>query len=601
MNEFPAIDFTRVFDIPGYQQLKFPQTRALNYFEAGHWKGMAIEALQQRINSLTAWFLDQNFRKGDCLAVIPKMGSPEWMIVDLAGQQAGLIIVPIHPTASTEEIEFILNETSAVICIAIDRSLFDKVSGIRQKLSSLKLLFHLEKNEADFFHPILEEEQPDAAKQKIINDRKNEILEDDVVAILYTSGTSGISKGAMLTHRNLVSNIKSILTLLPLQPGQRVLSFLPYSHIFERTSSYVYLAFGLEVYFSTGIENLTHDFKTIRPYFCTTVPRTLEKMYDYLLQQKEEKNKLKKLLITWAMELGEQYPDHQNPGIGYSLQLMVARLVILNRWRKGLGGNLRFMVVGAAALRPAIGKLFSAAGIQMLSGYGMTEASPYISANRPQPGLNRFGTVGIPVPGMEIRIDNPNESGEGEILIKGPNVMKGYFKRPDMTNEVLSNDGWFKTGDVGKMVDKRFLSITDRKKDIFKTSAGKYISPQPLENLFCTSPFIAQCLILGFNQPYVVAILVPHFSILKTWCDEQQIHWTSPQFMVHNIKVVQKFQQEVDRLNDSLQGFERVRKFILSDEEWTVESKDLTTSFKLKRNKLIEKYKNKIEKIYRNS
>jgi len=404
----------------------------------------------------------------------------------------------------------------------------------------------------------------------------------------------------MLTHRNLVCNIKSILTLLPLQPQQRVLSFLPYSHIFERTSSYTYMAFGLEIYFSQGIDNLTSDFTSVRPFFCTTVPRTLEKMYDYLLQQKEGKNKLKKILISWAMTLGEKYPDNQKPGVFYSLQLLVARILVLNRWRKGLGGQLRFMVVGAAALRAPIAKLFSAAGIRMLSGYGMTEASPYIATNRPEPGLNRFGTVGIPVPGVEIRIDNPNENGEGEILIKGPNIMKGYFKRPEMTAETFTEDGWFKTGDVGKMVDKRFLSLTDRKKDIFKTSSGKYVAPQPLEILFTTSPFIVQCLVLGFNQPFVAAVLVPNFPMLKSWCDDQGIHWTSPPFMVHNIKVIQMFQQEVDRLNDTLQGFERVRKFILSDEEWTVESKDLTASFKPRRKKLLEKYKTEIDKMYRN-
>jgi long-chain acyl-CoA synthetase len=273
--------------------------------------------------------------------------------------------------------------------------------------------------------------------------------------------------------------------------------------------------------------------------------------------------------------------------------------MVLRTFRIALGGKIKYMAVGAAALQPKIGRLFTAAGIITLPGYGMTETSPFISVNRPEPGLNRFGTVGIIVPGVTVKIDNPNEKGEGEILVKGPNVMRGYYKRPELTSEVISKEGWLHTGDIGRFEYKRFLVITDRKKDIFKTSAGKYIAPQPLENHFTSSPFIAQCLILGFNRPYVSAILVPNFSLLQSWCEEEGIHWTAPSYMVHNIKVIKKIQDEVDKLNASLQGYERVIKFILSEEEWTVENKDLTTSFKPRRNRLMEKHAKDIEKIYR--
>jgi long-chain acyl-CoA synthetase len=329
------------------------------------------------------------------------------------------------------------------------------------------------------------------------------------------------------------------------------------------------------------------------------VPKTLEKMYDILNQKRLEKGLIKRRVIAWAMQVGEKYKDRQRNDVLYRFRLFFARLFVLNSFRRALGGKIKFIAVGAAALQPDIGRLFSAAGILTLSGYGMTETSPFISVNRTEPGLHQFGTVGIPVPGVQIKIDEPNENGEGEILVTGTNVMLGYYHRPEQTREVFTTDGWFRTGDVGKIVNRRFLVITDRKKDIFKTSAGKYVAPQVLENYFTSSPFITQCLILGFNKPFVSAVLVPNFSLMKAWCDEQGIHWTAPAYMVHNIKVIKKIQEEVDRLNESLQGFERVKKFILSEEEWTVENKDLTTSFKPKRARLLEKHSLDIEKIYR--
>jgi long-chain acyl-CoA synthetase len=321
-------------------------------------------------------------------------------------------------------------------------------------------------------------------------------------------------------------------------------------------------------------------------------------MYEILEEQREQKGALKKMLVTWAMKVGEQFKSEKRKGFLFGLKLFLARVLVLNRWKKGLGGKMKFTVVGAAALRSDIGRLFSAAGVMTLSGYGMTEASPFIAVNRMEPGMNQFGTVGLPVPGVEIRLDELNENGEGEILVKGPNIMKGYLNRPELNIDVFTPDGWFRTGDVGKMVNKRFLAITDRKKDIFKTSSGIYIAPQPLESHFMTSPFISQCLVIGFNKPFVCAILVPHWNLLQTWCEESGVHWTSPQFMVHNIKVIQKMQEEVDRLNELLQNYQRVNKFILSEVDWTVESGELTTSFKMIRSKLLEKYKIELEKLY---
>lgn len=595
--ELHTIDFTRVFDILSYQQKKYPQRKALSGKQTGRWKSYSIEEVIHLTDRVTTWLIDHEFQKGDRIAVIPKMGSPEWLIIDFACQQAGVVLVPIHPTASLEEVTFIIQETEATMCVVADSILHEK-TFLLSETTRCKKLFHLEPDVPGYFFQIANSGiDPINTEQLIL--RKSNILPDDVLAILYTSGTSGTPKGVILTHNNVVNNIKSMLTILPLSASFRVLSFLPFSHIFERTASFTYMAFGAEIYFSNRLDELNLDFKSVKPYCCTAVPKTLEKMHDILNQKLLEKNILKRKVIRWAMMVGEKYQDRLRQDFLYRIKLILARLFVLNTFRKALGGKIKFMVVGAAALRPDIGRLFSAAGILTLSGYGMTETSPTISVNRTEPGLNQFGTVGIPVPGVLIKIDEPNENGEGEILIKGPNVMQGYYHRPEQTREVFTEDGWLRTGDVGKLVNKRFLTITDRKKDIFKTSAGKYVAPQVLENHFTNSPFIMQCLILGFNKPFVTSVIVPHYALMKTWCEENGIHWTSPAYMVHNIKVIKKIQEEVDLLNKSLQRHERIEKFILSEEEWTVENKDLTTSFKPKRSRLMEKHKSDIEKMYR--
>ncbi len=598
MKELSHIDFTRVFDILAYQQKKYPQNKALNCKTPGGWKHYSIEEIINQSDLISCWLIDAGYQKGDRIALMPRMGSPEWLMIDFACQQTGLITVPIHPTSALEEVAFILNETEAKICITADEGLYAKLTKHQSTFDESDFkLFHLEQGKEGYFlSHVNGKGKPDAIAE--LETRKKQILPEDILAILYTSGTSGTPKGVVLTHANVVSNVKSMLTILPINPSHRVISFLPFSHIFERTASFAYMAFSAEIYFSQRLDELGHDFKSVKPFCCTCVPKTLEKMYDTLNQSLLDKNILKRKVVTWAMHVGEKYKDRQRQDIFYRLKLWVARVLVLNTFRKALGGKIKLMAVGAAALRPDIGRLFSAAGILTLSGYGMTEASPLISVNRTEPGLNQFGTVGMPVPGVQIKIDDPNENGEGEILVKGPNVMQGYYKRPEQTREVFTDDGWLRTGDVGKMVNKRFLAITDRKKDIFKTSAGKYVAPQVLENHFTSSPFIMQCLILGFNKPFVSAILVPNYLLLKAWCEEQGIHWTAPTYMVHNIKVVKKFQDEVDHLNEPIQGFERVKKFILSEEEWTVESKDLTTSFKPRRAKLLEKHKAEIEKVY---
>jgi long-chain acyl-CoA synthetase len=589
-------NFTRIFDILEYQQAKYPNKAALNAFTGGRWQPYPIAEIQDRSRALACWFITNGFSKGEKILLVPQMGNPEWVIIDLACQQAGLIVVPVHPTAQEEEINTIVSETEARICIVADTGLYYKFSVILNEKSQSFNVVHLDPGEKGYFKPVTSAKAT-ANELARLEAVRTMISEDDVLAIMYTSGSSGIPKGVMLTHRNVASSIKSILTLLPLEPGQRVLSFLPFSHIFERVTCYAYMAFGLSVYFSQSKDTFAFDFRTVRPHFCTSVPRVLEKMYDYMLEMTLRKNWLKRKLITWSMKTGKLYrPGIRKPGL--LVNMFLARVLVLQLWRKKLGGRIRYMVVGAASLRPEIGRLFSAAGVFVVEGYGMTETAPFISVNRFEPGQNRFGTVGLPVPGIEIKIDQPDGEGEGEILVKGDNVMPGYYKRPELNQQVFTADGWFRTGDIGTFVFDRFLKITDRKKDIFKTSAGKYIAPQPLQNHFMQSLYIQRCLVLGFQKPWLTALIVPNFELLQTWCEQEEIHWTSPPFMVYNIKVRAKFQEEVDRLNEELPNYQRLKNFVLCHQDWTVETGELTGTMKPVRHLLLEHYQKEIDKMY---
>lgn len=591
-----ADNFTRIFDVLTYQEAKYPNKKAVNTSVNGSWKGFAIHEVIQQVNYLSCWFIRNGYAPGQKIILAPATGSAAWMIIDFACQQAGLITVPIHSNSTESDLDLIIKETEPTLCLAADRNIFDNLFDSVQRTQSGASVNHLDPNEEGYFEALNNKE---SAKDEIekLTIIKDSISSSDLVTILYTSGSSGIPKGVLLSHTNIVFNIKTVLMLLPLEPHFRVLSFLPFSHILERMACYAYVAFGVSLYFNATKESFAQDFKTVKPHACTSVPRVLEKMYDFMQEQLLQKNFLKRKIIHWALEVGKQYGRGRIRPV-YQIKLTFARMVVLGQWRKKLGGKIKFMIVGAASLRPEIGRLFSAAGIQIIEGYGMTETAPLIAINRLEPGLNKFGTVGLIIPGIDVKIDSPTETGEGEILVKGPNLSQGYFKRPELNNEMFTHAGWFKTGDVGMFVNNRFLKITDRKKDIFKTSAGKYIAPQPLQNHFTQSPFIERCLIIGFQKPFVTALLVPHFEILQAWCEQEGIHWTSPQFMVYNIKVRARIQQEIDTLNEVLSNIERVKDFVLCHQDWTLESGELTATLKPIRLRIMDHYKSEIEKMY---
>lgn len=592
----PSDNFTRLFDVLAYQEAKYPNKKALNTSENGVWKGYAIQEIIERVNHLSCWFMRNGYTRGQKIILAPVAGSPSWMIIDFACQQVGLVTVPIHANSTLADLDLIIDETEPMLCLAADRNIFSNLLASVQRTKSGASVHHLDPNEEGYFEALNERESTNNELKKL-SSLKDSISSDDLVTILYTSGSSGIPKGVLLSHTNIVFNIKTVLMLLPLEPHYRVLSFLPFSHILERMACYAYIAFGVSLYFNSSKESFTQDFKTVKPHACTSVPRVLEKMYDFMEEQLLQKNFIKRKIIHWALEVGKQYGRGRIRPV-YQIKLTVARVLVLGQWRKKLGGKIKYMIVGAASLRPEIGRLFSAAGIQIIEGYGMTETAPLIAINRLEPGLNKFGTVGLIIPGIDVKIDSPSETGEGEIFVKGPNLTQGYFKRQELNSEVFTSDGWFKTGDVGMFVKGRFLKITDRKKDIFKTSAGKYIAPQPLQNHFNKSPFIQRCLIIGFQKPFVTALLAPHFEILQAWCLQEGIHWTSPQFMIYNIKVKARIQQEIDTLNEVLPNIERVKDFVLCHQDWTLESGELTPTLKPIRLRIMDHYKSEIEKMY---
>ncbi|MEQ8364820.1 MAG: long-chain fatty acid--CoA ligase [Cyclobacteriaceae bacterium] len=594
-------DFTRLFDLITYQQHKYPNPSAFNYFVNNKWQPLSIGEFQLKVNNASCWLLNHNFKKGDKVILVPYIGRPEWMIIDFACQQIGMVIVPIHPYQTDEEAKTILEETEAKLCISTSHSL-DQLKRVAALAYLSPLVFQVEPNSSNYFDALdYKSSQEKLNELEII---KAEIASTDIACIMYTSGSSGEPKGVILSHHNIVCNIKSALTFIPLEPEDAVLSFLPFSHILERTTNYAYIAFGVSIYFSGSRESFTHDFKSVKPIFCTSVPRVLEKMYDYLQQQLLSKNIIKRKTIRWAIDIGRKYKERERIGFSYAIKLFFARLLVLHHWRRMLGGRIKYMVVGAATLRPEIGRLLTAAGIHVAEGYGLTETSPMISINRFDPGLNKFGTVGLVIPGVEIKIEtleDNDEEDEGEIWVKGPNVTQGYFKKPELTKKAFTPDGWFKTGDIGKIVHQRFLQITDRKKEIFKTSSGKYIAPQPLQSHLGQSPFIQRCLIIGFQKPFVAALIVPHFEILEAWCISEHIHWTSPEFMIHNIKVINKFKTEIDLLNTELSNFKQIKGFVLCPKEWSPEEGEITHTLKPVRTVLEKKYASEIEKVYSKS
>jgi len=593
------MDFRRLFDILPYQQARYPQKIALADRQGINWNYYSTQDCLTQINKVSAGLLHLGLKKGDKVGIMTTLGSPRWNFLDLGMQQIGVITVPIHASISNTDLVYILRETVMKFCVVANRELYNKLMSIKDEVPFLQKIYTLEKlPDVPGWEDLIKE--PTARHYESFQTYKAAIHEDDLATIIYTSGTTGEPKGVMLSHKNIVSNIKAIIALTPINASKRSISFLPMSHIFERMATFTYMAAGTSIYYVSNRDKLDEVIKEIKPHFFAAVPRFLEKAYEQIIERSQAKGKLIARLVNWAIKLGKRYKGSKKMNLLYWIKLLFADVLVYRIWRKGLGGKVEGIMVGAAALNPELGRLFSAAGLEVREGYGLTETSPVVSFNRFEPGGVRFGTVGIPVPGVEIKIDNDtiDEEGVGEILVKGPNVMLGYFKKEEETKKVLEEGGWLRTGDVGTIINKHFLKITDRKKDIFKTSRGKYIAPQRLENQLRLSPYIEQVMILGHNRPYISALIVPCFPILQQWCEENGVHWTGPQFMVLNPKVKQLFEKEIEAINQLLLNHERVKKFHLLHQDWSEQEGELTPTLKIKRDIVKDHYKKEIENIY---
>ncbi len=591
------MNFKRIIDLLPFQAARYPQQVALAERIDGKWQHYSTQTCLELIDQLSNGLLQLELKVGDAVGIMAAVGSPAWNLIDLASQQIGVVVVPIHASIKATELTFILKQAAVKYCFVATPDLQELLEKVRPNTPALQEVYTLKERPGfPFWKQLLL--PPNATQLKIIQEKKAAIKEEDLATIIYTSGTTGQPKGVMLSHKNIVSNIKSTMSLLPINYEKKTISFLPMSHIFERMAVYAYCAAGVSIYYARGVDSILEDIREVRPHYFTSVPRLLERMYDSILEQASSQGFLKRKTLTWAIGLGERFNHLHQMKITYQVQLFLAKLLVFRHWRNALGGKVEGVIVGAAALQPKLGQLFSAAGIDIREGYGLTETSPAISFNRFEPGGVHFGTVGIPVPGVELKIDQPNENQEGEICVRGPNVMLGYYRQPELTAQVIDEEGWFHTGDIGKIVFKRFLQITDRKKNIFKTSSGKYVAPQKVENLLKSSRYFSQCMVIGFNRPYVTALIIPNFVHLERWCINNKVHWTSPQYMVHNTKVENFLKSVVGQINGQLNKEARVRRIHLLHEEWSVPTGEYAQTLKLRRDFILEKYNKGIEEMY---
>ena len=583
---------SRLFDIPDHQLRNYPQPDALVSKENGKWKPYSTQDLITHANAVSEGLLILGIKKGEKVATISN-NRPEWNFVDIGILQIGAVHVPIYPTISESEYRFILNDAEVKLVFVSDEDLFHKIENVRKQVASIQHVFTFNpvqdaKHWTELTLAGTKNQEPDK-----LNKLKSSIQDTELATLIYTSGTTGNPKGVMLSHRNIVSNFIACEKLPPVDYRHRALSFLPLCHSYERMLTYLYMYLGVSIYYAESIEKIGDNLKETNPHLFTTVPRLLEKVYDKITAKGKELSGLKKALFFWALNLGLRYELDGKNGVLYELQLLLANKIIFNKWREALGGHVVCIVSGGAALQPRLARVFRAAKIPVLEGYGLTETSPVIAVNLLGKGRTRFGTVGKAIPGVEIKIAE-----DGEILCKGPNIMLGYYKRPDLTAEVIDREGWFHTGDIGVLENQDFLKITDRKKELFKTSGGKYIAPQPMENKFKESLFIEQIMVIGEAKNFAAALIVPAFAFLKSWCKEKEIAWTTNEEMIRNEKILQRFSEEINSFNQEFGKTEQLKKFELLPHEWTVDSGELTPTMKLKRKVILEKYKEVIEKIY---
>ena len=589
----------RLFDCIELQLEKFPKEDMLAAKVNGSWKKYGTSEVRDIVNKLSAGLLqlslsgnDMSDEATDKIAIISN-NRPEWLFTDLAVQQTGAVLVPVYPTTNPNELQFILNNAEVKCMFVSSEELLNKVKSISRNVPSLKNIYAFDKIEG---HPHWTEltESATAETLKRVEEIKSSISEDHLATIIYTSGTTGTPKGVMLTHKNIVSDglygIESFP--FPKKPEYKVLSFLPLNHIFEKCVSYIYMFLGISIYFAEGFETIGDNLREVKPDGFNTVPRLLEKVFERIMSKGNELSGIKRKLFFWSVAIAEKYDNNISGGPLYKMKLSIANKLVFSKWREALGGNIKFVITGGAACPEKLLRIFNGAKIPLYEGYGPTENSPVIAVNRQEPGGTKYGTVGPPIKGIEVKLAE-----DGEICVRGSTVMKGYYKRPDLTAETII-DGWLHTGDIGVWVDNKFLKITDRKKELFKTSGGKYVAPQPIENKLKESPYIEQVIVVGAERKFVGALIVPSFSNLKVWMQQQRLTFISNEEVISNPKVLEMYKQVVEAINQNFNHVEQIKKFELLPREWSIETGEMTPKMSLKRKIIMEKYRDAIERIY---
>jgi len=585
---------TRLFDFIDYQIENHPLDNAFSTKYNGQWERLSTQAFYEKTQAMSRALIAMGVQPNDKIAMISTNNRTEWCVTDCGLSRIGAVNVPIYPTISATDYEYILKHSESKYCFVSDQEVYEKVKSIQEKVPHLEKVYSYDVLEGCAHWSELLDFGATQNNAKEVEARAASVKPTDLATIIYTSGTTGTPKGVMLNHNNVVSNVLASSKRLPLEPGaSKALSFLPLCHIYERVILYIYIYNSISVSFAESLETIADNLKEEKPHVMTAVPRLLEKVYDKIYAKGEELAGLKQKLFYWAVKIGLQFEPYGQNGVLYGLKLALAQKLILSKWKAALGNNLSLIASGSAPLQPRLARIFTAAGMTVVEGYGLTETSPVISVNDLRKGGFRIGTVGKVIDGVEIKIAE-----DGEILCKGPNVMQGYYKQPELTQEVMSGD-YFHTGDIGEIDADGFLKITDRKKEMFKTSGGKYIAPQVIENQMKQSLFIEQIMVVGEGQKMPAAIIQPNFVHIENWLKEQGVSTSGEAHdVIKNEALLATIQKEIDQHNAHFGQWERIKAFALTPEEWTVEAGHLTPTMKLKRKIIAQKYQSLIDRLY---
>lgn len=585
---------SRLFDFPYYQLSKNNKPNCLVTKYDGAWVNTSTQEYIDKANTISRALIRLGVQKNDKIAIISSNNRTEWHIMDVGILQVGAQNVPIYPTISEDDYEYILNHSESKYCFVSDAEVLNKVNLIKNKVPNLIEVYSFNQIDGCKNWQELLALGEDNSNQDVVEDRKSHVLPEELATIIYTSGTTGKPKGVMLSHNNIVSNVLDSADRIPFDEGKSIaLSFLPICHIYERMVTYIYQYYSVAVYFGESIEKIGDNVREIRPTVMTGVPRLTEKVYERIIAKGSELTGIKRKLFFWAVDIGAKYEPYGANGLWYELQLKIARKLIFSKWKDGLGGRLELIVNGSAAMQPRLLRIFAAAEIYIMEGYGLTETSPVIAVNDRRNHGFKIGTVGHVIRNVEVRI-----AGDGEILCKGPNVMMGYYKDEKLTSETII-DGYFHTGDIGEIDAQGFLRITDRKKEMFKTSGGKYIAPQLLENAMKQSRFIENIMVIGADEKMPAAFIQPNFAFIREWAALHKVPLGPTNADISSDpKVIERIEQEVDGINKKFGNWEMIKRFELTPDAWSIDGGHLTPTLKLKRKIVMEKYKDLYQKIY---